>query len=510
MKLLGTCCIILFTLIPATSLGQQTPPRPNILIYMADDMGIGDTSAYQDWTGNADAVQVKTPSMERLARTGVRFTDAHTPSSRCTATRYGLLTGRYSWRTSLKYSVLWGPQGDPLIQRDRPTLATMLKAVQYRTGMVGKWHVGLTYRDSSGKPAKSYQDADLRQGIADGPLNHGFDFFHGTSRSHPTSAPQGWLFGDRVAAATGPKTVNGKRFVLAETGSTNFDMAKRFMATHLASPQAKSWPFFLYYAAHSNHTRHTPASSIGGKPVAGQSHPGGKRSDFIYENDVALGLLIEYLSQTQDPRRPSHSLLDNTLIIFTSDNGAENKSKSATGPLRSNKGSVYEGGHRVPFLVSWPAGGIGDGDEETEGQSCDMPIGLIDIYASLATIAGVSDAAGGDDSFDISPVWQSPGLIKRPPLVHHDHKEGGNGGARDQRAAWLAIRIDDPRIDGKRVTGQWKLMVDEGLLLRGEMKPVELYNLAKDPREKENLISHPNYGHLVKYMAAQLKAIHDR
>ena len=128
-------------------------PKPNIILMMADDMGMGDTSAYLDVSGNSPEVQLHTPSMERLARLGVRFTDAHTPSTRCTTTRYGLLTGRYCWRSRLKYWVLFGAQGDPLIEPDRPTIASLLRDNGYRTAMAGKWHVGLRYRRSDGTPA---------------------------------------------------------------------------------------------------------------------------------------------------------------------------------------------------------------------------------------------------------------------------------------------------------------------------------------------------------------------
>jgi arylsulfatase A len=122
----------------------QTPP-PNIILMMADDMGMGDTSAYQDFSGNDDSVQVHTPNMDRLARMGVRFTLANTPSSRCTTTRYSLLTGRYSWRSRMKHWVLFGAQGDPMIERDRPTIATMLHEAGYGTAIVGKWHMGLRF-----------------------------------------------------------------------------------------------------------------------------------------------------------------------------------------------------------------------------------------------------------------------------------------------------------------------------------------------------------------------------
>jgi arylsulfatase A-like enzyme len=218
--------VIAWQLFCSAKANAESSQLPNIIFMMADDMGMGDTSAYQDITNNSDAVQVKTPAMERLARMGIRFTDAHAPSSRCTATRQALLTGRYTWRTRLKYSVLWGPQGDPLIEPKRPTLATLLRESGYRTGMSGKWHVGLTYRRADGSPASTYDEVDLRQGIADGPLNHGFDFFHGTSRSHPTSKLQGWLMGEEVPAATGPQQVDRSQYLLNKTGPTNYEWAK--------------------------------------------------------------------------------------------------------------------------------------------------------------------------------------------------------------------------------------------------------------------------------------------
>ena len=161
MKTVAGCTSFLFSLaifsISSIAIGQNQVEiaerkLPNVIIMMADDMGLGDTSAYQDWTGNPDSLQVKTPSMTQLAKRGIRFTDAHSPSSRCTATRQALLTGRYTWRTRLKFSVLWGPQGDPLIEPDRMTLGTLLQNSGYHTGMSGKWHCGLTYRNANGAP----------------------------------------------------------------------------------------------------------------------------------------------------------------------------------------------------------------------------------------------------------------------------------------------------------------------------------------------------------------------
>ena len=177
---------------------SQISDRPNVILFMADDMGMGDSSAYQFYTKNSDDQQVHTPAMQRLANMGMLFTDAHTPSSRCTPTRYGLLTGRYPWRARMKHWVLFGVQGDPLIEEDRPTLASLFRSQGYATAMVGKWHLGLRYTQSNGKPAAGWEDADLSKGVFDGPCDHGFDYARFTSRSHGTSGPDSGLTGPRT------------------------------------------------------------------------------------------------------------------------------------------------------------------------------------------------------------------------------------------------------------------------------------------------------------------------
>lgn len=508
----GFQCLALLGLVTALPIDSMAGDAlPNIIVMMADDMGLGDTSAYQDWSGNSDEEQVSTPAMERLARMGIRFTDAHSPSSRCTATRQALLTGRYTWRTRLKYSVLWGPQGDPLIEAGRPTLATVLRQAGYRTGMTGKWHCGLTYRDSNGTPIADYEKVDLSKGIADGPIQHGFDFFHGTSRSHPTSKDQGWLFGDRVTAALGGKQVDRSKYVLAETGPTNFRMGMQFLRDHLNGNPTRQSPFFLYYACHSNHTSHDPCEVIDGVAVRGASHPGGKRSDFIYENDVALRLLMEFLEQTDDPRRPGAKLMENTLLIFTSDNGAENAKKTATGPIRSNKASCYEGGHRVPFIATWKLGGIGDGDSQSAGTTSDFPICHVDLLATFCELSKVELNSGGEDSMSILSALQGKPPATRTPIIHNDHKEGASPRkANSPAAAWLVIRNDDLTIDEVAYEGQWKLFVDQGLAMGGELNVKELYELRSDPMEESNRIDEPALQPLVQHLASRLRAIHDR
>ncbi len=502
-------------------------------------MGMGDTSAYQDFTGNSDADQIHTPQMERLARMGVRFTDAHTPSSRCSPTRYGLLTGRYPWRNRLKFWVLFGSQGDPMIEADRPTLATMLRDTGYRTAMVGKWHVGLRYRRSDGSPAAGWEDADLAQPLQTTPLDHGFDFCRFTSRSHGTSGPDagrkaapapknpkkgkgkgnrntptqsigpGHIHGRTAVGATG----DGKKlvdegpdaYVLTELGGRHSDHAIGFLDDHLSKKTTRGKPFFLYYPSNSNHGPHTPDTDIAGQPVAGagRSVAGEKmnvRADYIYENDVALGRLLDYLEATEDPRDPGKKLAESTLVIFTSDNGAEINSDIATGPFRSHKGSCYEGGHRVPFMVAWGPGGIGDGDATTAGVTSDAPIGLQDMFATFADLLGRelpdlrAGEKGAEDSFSVLAAFRGEPMPERPPLFFNDHSE-----AKDDPAV-VAMRLDNPSVEGQEFEGKWKVFFDAALVRAGRANPFELYDLATDSRETTNRVGDPELKPLVQQL----------
>ncbi len=530
--------ILFFQIGVATMLSAAESIRPNVIFMMADDMGMGDTSAYQDFTGNRDHEQLHTPQMDRLARMGVRFTDAHTPSSRCSPTRYGLLTGRYPWRNRLKHWVLFGVQGDPMIEADRPTLATLFRESGYATAMVGKWHVGLRYTQSNGKPAAGWDDADLTKPLAVSPMDHGFNYARFTSRSHGTSGPdagkssvsagkKGKKKKKNTAKVNGPQqsvgpghihgriaigaTGEGKKlvsegpnaYVLSKLGSRHSDHAIEFLDDHVSSKASQTRPFFLYYPANSNHGPYTPDKSIDGKRVAGAARtvaggPMDSRHDFIYENDVALGRLLDYLTSTDDPRRPGKKLVENTIVVFTSDNGAEKNSDIATGPFRSHKGSVYEGGHRVPFIVSWPAGRVGNGDAASPGKTSDALIGLIDMYATFAEVLERelpdwrTGEKGAEDSLSVLSAWRGNPIPNRP-LFFNDHSE-----AKDHAAA--AIRLDAPVIDGRNLPGKWKLFFDAALLRKGEANPIELFDLATDSREKVDWLDESELAPLVKHL----------
>jgi arylsulfatase A len=499
-------CLLLF--LPLFALAQVSD-RPNVVLFMADDMGMGDTSAYQFFTKNSDDQQLKTPAMQRLADMGMLFTDAHTPSSRCTPTRYGLLTGRYPWRARMKHWVLFGVQGDPLIEQGRPTLGTLFRSQGYATAMVGKWHLGLRYTQSDGKPAAGWNDADLTKKISDGPCQHGFDFARFTSRSHGTSGPDAGITGTKTGKnkrgdrntptqSIGPGHVheetsvsaNGQGKQLHKDGPNAYDLhslgsrhsnhALSFLGNHLKGEDSSGKPFFLYYPSNSNHGPYTPDKKIGGKAVKGAGRtvsgkPISVRLDYIYENDVALGRLIDYLENTDDPRNKGSKLIENTIVIFTSDNGAETPAKTATGPVRSNKGSCFEGGHRVPFIVSWPKGKIG------KGQVSDQLLGLQDLYATFSDIMGVSlpdlkkGEKGAEDSLSLLPAWRDEKLVDRP-MFYNDHKESKDGAA-------SAMRINDPKVGGKRVPGKWKMFFDASLLRSGTARPTALFDLATDPKE---------------------------
>lgn len=492
---------------------------PNVIIFLADDMGLGDTSAYQDWTKNPDSLQLSTPAMERLAKQGVRFTDAHSPSSRCSPTRYALLTGRYCWRTRLKHWVLFGVHCPPLIERERVTFPEFLQAAGYQTAMFGKWHLGLTYRNKEGNAATGWDDADLTKPLADGPLDHGFDKFFGVSRSHGTSGPDGqkknsstqrigpgWIDGRSIIGATGDgKKLDGS-YQLDKVGQKLDAKALKF----LEQAASEKLPFLLYFASPSNHSPYTPSEALGEDPVAGAStfksgtSTNSQRLDFVYQNDVHVARLLDFLDKTPDPRRPGHMLRDNTLFVFSSDNGAERSSKVCTGPLRSHKGSVYEGGHRVPFLACWPYGGVGDGRVETPGRECARLCALNDIFATVAEAIGKplpplhGHSYGAEDSISQLAAMKGSLTAPRVAIFPNDHKEASK--KTSDKRAWVAVRSN-----ATPLVGEWKLFLDHRYAWQQELFPQELYNLTDDLMESENLLDNPEYSRVVGFLLEQAR-----
>lgn len=440
--------------------------RPNILLIYTDDQGYGDASCQ-----NPDA-KFQTPNIDRLAREGIRFTDAHCSDTVCTPSRYGLLTGRYSWRTTLKRGV-FGAERKCLIADGRMTVASMLRDKGYRTAMVGKWHLGMDFPGDAG-------ERDWSKPVQDMPLDKGFDYYYGI----PASMNYGVLAWFEGRFAKVPPTLftakKPNRIAISdyrmkppyqqtaaqtkkELGKPGLEVAPDFidslcltrftdkaiewMHEHVRDRSEKQ-PFFLYLPYTSPHKPVIPLPEFRGKGNAGAY------GEFMIETDHHLGRILEFLDQEQ--------LADDTLIVFTSDNGPETTWRErerrfqhhSNQDFREGKRSIYEGGHRVPFLIRWPQG-IKNPGREWEDTICQT-----DVLATLAELLGIEvpdDVAEDSQSFLASLTNESP--RPRKPTIHH----AANGR--------FAIR-----------DGDWKLVLPKG------KAGMELYDLSKDPSETNNVV----------------------
>ncbi|MCX6585298.1 MAG: arylsulfatase [Acidobacteria bacterium] len=434
----------------ATALAAA-PARPNVVIVLCDDLGYGDVGAF------VPAAKVATPRLDRLAREGMRFLDAHSPSGVCTPTRYGLLTGRYCWRTKLTQGVLNG-YSPALIEPGRKTLAALLLAQGYRTGGFGKWHLGLGNEEK----------VDYARPYAPGPLQYGFTEYFGIPASLDMP-PYVYLENDRAVEAPtatiadngevkrGPFWRGGPRapgFVMEEVLPKITERAERFLRGAVKSAQ----PFFAYIPLPAPHTPWVPSKPFQGKSKAGLY------GDFVGEVDAAIGRIADAVAGT------------NTLLVVTSDNGApweardarEAAGHQANGTWRGQKSDIQEGGHRVPLLAHWP-GRIAAGGLSTQ------LVCLTDLFATVAELAGVKLGEGmAEDSISFAPALRGEGATRmRTAVVHHS----GNG--------LFAIR-----------DREWKLVLGRGS--GGFTSPVkvepgagepegELYHVLSDPHEDHNL-----------------------
>lgn len=430
--------------------------KPNVVLILADDMGYGDPGCY-----NKDS-KTPTPNLDRLAAQGMRFTDAHTPSSVCTPTRYGLLTGRYAWRTRLKSGVLNG-FSPYLIEPGRLTLASLLKQQGYRTGCVGKWHLGLG----------NDKETDFSKQLRPGPGDAGFDYFFGIPASLDMP-PYVFVENDRVTEAPN-KQIEASE--MRRKGGGGFWRAGAIAAgfTHegclptltekavaFVRKQSPHHPFFLYLPLTAPHTPWMPTKEFRGKSGADWY------GDFVVQVDAAVGAVLKALDEAK--------LADNTLVIFTSDNGAhwlptdiQKWGHQANGRLRGQKADLYEGGHRVPFIVRWPG-------KVKAGSVNDELICLTDLLATTAAIVNAKlPADAGEDSFNLLPalLGEKHAQPIRAAVVHHSAD------------GTFAIR-----------QGPWKLATalgSHGFSVPRDIKPKpgeaqgQLYNLSDDLEEKNNL-----------------------
>ena len=457
--------------------------NPNILVILADDLGYGDVGCYNPQS------KVPTPHLDRLAREGMRFTDAHSPSTVCTPTRYSLLTGQMAFRINYR-SVFAGVGGPCLIKDNQLSLPQMLRARGYATALMGKWHVGLSFLDKEGQRimqggVEGVQLIDYSRAIPDAPIHRGFDRFFGTACCPATDFLYAFIDGDRIPVPpTGmldksrlPKHpyANDNRagmiapdYDLEEVDLVFLRKSREFLEAHVKQSPGK--PFFLL---HSMHAAHLP--SFAAKQFRG-STKAGPHGDFIHELDFIVGELMATLAKL--------GVADNTLVIFTSDNGPETTSvihmradhgHDGARPWRGVKRDNWEGGHRVPFIARWK-GNIAPGSTSTQ------TICLTDLLATCAAITGTTlpDNAA-EDSFNLLPVLLG--------------KDGGRP-VRDytlHQTISLALAIRQ---------GPWKYLdhrgsggngYDKGELQRFALPdaaptaPGQLYHLATDPGETNNL-----------------------
>lgn len=435
----------------------QAPP--NIVFVLTDDLGYGDIACQ-----NPES-KIPTPNLDRLAGQGVRFTDAHSPSAVCTPTRYGVLTGRYSWRSRLKSGVLEG-YSPSLIEPGRPTVASVLKSRGYYTGGIGKWHLGL------GDQAKT----DFTRPLHPGPVDHGFDYYFGIPASLDMP-PYLYLENDSVveqATSTTPgKEESGifwrggpvaPSFQFDQVLATLTGKAVRFLRDRAAKP---SQPFFLYLALTGPHTPWVPRKEFLGRSKAGIY------GDFVCEVDWVAGEILNTLDKA--------GLSSNTLLIFTSDNGPERYAYEripefghySMGSLRGVKRDAWEGGHRIPFLARWP-GKIRAGGTSSE------TVCLTDLMATSAalSLAKLPDN-GGEDSYNIAPAIlgeKRPAPIREATVLHT-----ANGEFAIRQSEWVFI---DAKTGMNTKEPEW-FRKQRGYTLHS--LPGELYNLKQDPAERKNL-----------------------
>ena len=435
-------CLVAATLLAlGTSSLAHGASKPNVIVILADDLGYGDVQCYGG--------KIPTPHIDRLAAAGMRFTDAHSSSSVCSPTRYGLLTGRYNWRSKLNRGVLGG-LSPRLIEPGRMTVASLLKEQGYHTGCFGKWHLGMDWAIKPGtevselniEPREQVFNVDYARPIANGPNSVGFDYYYGIAASLDM-VPYTFIENDRVTVAAdgGPGFPDDARTRAGRQDPPRADNARFRRRGRAACAARKScefidrWaadaradkPFFLYLPLASPHTPILPTSDwqdkSGINPYA----------DFVMQTDAAVGEILAALDRQQ--------LTANTLVILTSDNGCSPQAKfeelaahghHPSGPLRGHKADIFEGGHRVPFVVRWP----GQVAARTESRQL---VCLIDILATVAEILDcpLPDDAGEDSISFLPAAAGSRGDADH--LVSHSI----NGTFAIRRGAWkLALGPD--------------------------------------------------------------------
>jgi arylsulfatase A len=490
IKLIFLPLILLMLNLCTDSAKAPESSKPNFVVILADDFGVGDIQAHYPEN------KILTPSLDKLVQQGMSFTDAHSASAVCTPTRYGLLTGRYAWRTQLQEWVI-ACYEPPLIEADRLTLPGYLKQYGYRTACIGKWHLGLNWagetanRRLEARNALKNENWDFTKPIPGGPTERGFDYYFGThvpnfppftfvENDHVVDQPTAKYIYDPAEGVVMPKSFAGSpmapgwRFdqILPEITSRAIDYIKQ---------QAKlDAPFFLYFSMTSPHEPVVPTEDFRGKsgiaPIA----------DFVMETDWSAGQIIQAIDDA--------GIAENTMVIFTADNGHSHYTgweylmeagHLPSGPYRGHKGDIWEGGHRVPFVVRWPG-------KVKPGTSSNHLVCLNDIFATCSEIVSGDSLPDnvGEDSFSfLGSLTEHKGTSFRKSLVSHSV----DGEFAYRKGPWKIVF----RIPGKNL--------DES---RGKPARVELYNLDEDIAEQFNMADeHPE---VVRQLGRELKSLVQR
>ena len=473
------------------------PARPNILVILTDDIGWGDFRCYNPQS------KIPSPNLDRLAKEGMRFTNAHTPAALCAPTRYSMVTGNYPWR-GRNPSGTWGYNVPSHLRHNQKTGASLLQAAGYRTAMFGKAGFGGFYDLKTGKARP--------RGEPLAPLRWGFDYSYLIPRGH--QAPPLAFFENGVLVGEPLKGQAASYWDHRLVGQRLAEKAIAFLDNHLAQCKAegKDRPFYIHFCTDGAHGPYAPAEELMGTPLKGATKMT-DHTDMVYETEILLGKLVAALGK--------RSLLGDTLVVFTSDNGGLPFERSfghdAVGGLRGRKAYIFEGGHRVPFVARW-GDGTPKGWKIPPGTERKQVIGAHDIVATALELAGV--AVPEDqvlDSISLVPVLlgqrDDSQPVRRRLLVQSSpgrdaFDDGGFSGAGVQMTAAEARKKKGAKGKGKSrgmahalIQGDWKLVVASG------EKPAALYDLSTDLAEQKNRIAEPAHAERVKRMYAAYREI---
>lgn len=479
------CCLPLHAKVSA---------KPNIVILYADDMGFGDLGA------NNPQSKIPTPHLDQLAKEGMRFTNGHSSSGICTPSRYAMLTGRYHWR---EFHNIANSFDGSMFQKNQLTLPLMLRQQGYATAVIGKWHLGFDWDGirKAGAPKNSikHTDYDWTKPFLGGPLDHGFDYYFGDNVIN--FPPYAWIENDRLVKAPDmtyqkfpgqPKEGNWEcRPGPGVKGWDPYQVLPTLTqkgVEYVRSRKGKEQPFFLFFPLPSPHAPIIPNDEFDGKSKAGAF------GDFVVQTDDSCGKILQALRD--------NGFAENTIVVFSADNGPEHYAYArdekfdhwSAAPFRGLKRDIYEGGHHVPFLISWP-GVI------KPGSVSDVLISQIDLMATFASLTNFSLSAKtaiDSQSFHAFFTAKDP-TPPRSSMVHNTHPK--NYAVR--KGDWVLIDAVHG-FGGQAAPKNW---IAKHQMPADDKQAVELYDLKNDIGQKKNLADeHPEK---VTELKAELKRIRE-